>query len=313
MKTPVLLVIFNRPRQTKEIFERLRSIKPSKLYVVADGPRTDDEKVACDSARSIIDTIDWKCDLKKKYSEFNLGCGINESCGIDWVFQQEEEAIILEDDCLPHPSFFRFCTELLEKYRHDEKIMHISGNFFQQKNRRFHTNSSYYGSTLPHVWGWATWKRAWKKYDYNLNEWPEAREGKILDKWFNNSAAQEYWSMVWNQYYNEKVNNYDARWVFACIINQGICINPTTNLVTNIGFDELATHTKVPDESANIPAYEMKFPLTHPGKLSINYQADMFTLRHNFGVDEKMRHRMLRPIKNTFPKLYWTIRNIFRK
>jgi len=249
---------------------------------------------------------------QKKYSEKNLGCGVNESEGLDWVFEQEDQAIILEDDCLPHPSFFPFCTELLERYKNDEKIMHISGNFFQQKNQKFKEKNSYYGSILPHVWGWATWRRAWKKYDYGLVNWPEVKQNQTLAPWFKNPAAYEYWASVWDQYYKEKVNNYDARWVFACMINKGICINPTVNLITNIGFDESATHTKVPDESANIPTEEIIFPIIHPAKITINFQADAFTFRKNFGIDEKIHHQILRPIKNMFPKSYWKLRNISR-
>lgn len=313
MKTPIALIIFNRPKQTRQVFESIRLIKPEKLYVIADGHRTKDEQSLCDETRAIIETIDWRCDLKKKYSDKNLGCGINESKGLDWVFDQEDQAIILEDDCLPHPSFFPFCEELLERYKNNNAIMHISGNFFQHKNNKFKDRNSYYGSVLPHVWGWATWKRAWKKYDYDLTQWPEEKQKQTLAPWFKNPAAYEYWSGIWDQYYTEKINNYDARWVFACMINKAICINPTVNLISNIGFDESATHTKIPDESANIPTKEMHFPLIHPDKLAINYQADEFTFRKNFGIDEKIRHRIIRPVKNKFPKLYWTLRNAFNK
>ncbi len=313
MKTPVAFIIFNRPKQTKLVIDALRLIKPEKIYVVADGPRNRDEQSKCDEARAIIETIDWKCEVLKKYSVENLGCGVSVSHGLDWVFDNEEMAIILEDDCLPNPSFFPFCEKLLEKYKDDERIMHVSGNFFQHKNRKFNDQNSYYGSILPHVWGWATWKRAWKKYDYNLIKWPEIRKGGDLISWFNNSSAYEYWSSIWNEYYTKKINNWDARWAFACMINKAICINPTVNLITNIGFDESATHTKTLDESANIPTKIMEFPLIHPEKLLIDRQADAFTFRKNFGIDEKLQHRILRPIKDQFPNLYWKIRNYLKK
>ncbi len=313
MKTPIILIIFNRPQETRKVIDSLRLIKPEKLYVIADGPRTPGELSLCEATRAVMETIDWECDIQKKYSEKNLGCGINVSSGITWAFEHEEQAIILEDDCLPNPTFFPFCNELLERYKNDETVMHISGNFFQQKNRAFKESASYYASILPHIWGWATWKRAWKKYDFNLTQWPEIKKTGSLKSWFKNPAAYEYWSGIWDQYYTQKINIWDAQWVFACAANRGICINPTVNLVSNIGYGTSATNTKTLDESANIPTKEISFPLIHPQTLIINRQADEFTARKNFGIDDTVLHRALRPIKNMFPNTYWKLRNLFRK
>ena len=313
MKTPVAFIIFNRPEETQRVFEAIRAAQPETLLVVADGPRTEGERARCEATRAIIDSVNWKCVVKKNYSETNLGCGKRVSSGIDWVFREVDRAIIIEDDCLPHPSFFPFCEELLERYKNDEQIMNISGSFFQQKNRRFVVEASYYSSILPHLWGWATWRRAWKKYDYNLTQWPEAKKEQTLVPIFKNPAAYEYWSHVWDQYRNDKTNNWDSQWFFACVANKGICLNPTVNLVSNIGFGEKATHSKTPNDCANIPTHAMTFPLIHPKKNTINNQADAFMFRQNFGIDKKLHHRILRPFKTAFPKLYWTIRQLFGK
>lgn len=314
MKTPVALIIFNRPEHTRCVFEAIRAARPEKLFVIADGARNEAEKEICTKTRAIIDTVDWPCVVEKNYSEHNLGCRDRVSSGITWVFERVEQAIILEDDCLPHPSFFPFCEDVLERYKDDERVMHISGNFFQQKNRRFKTTASYYTSAIPHIWGWATWRRAWQHYDVDLTQWPKLRDSGVMKEKFHNDAAFEYWERVWNQYCAGKIDSWDGQWVFACIAHDGLCINPTTNLVSNIGFGTQATHTKTSGSIfANTPTQEMTFPLTHPATLEINRHADVFTHRQNFGVDEKIRHRLLRPIKAVFPKQYWVVRNLFKK
>ena len=173
LTTPVAFLIFNRPDTTARVFEAIRQAKPPKLLVVADGPRPDrpDDVEKCKAARAIIDRVDWACEVLTNYSDLNLGCGKRPATGITWVFEQVEEAIIFEDDCLPHPSFFRFCEELLNYYRHDERIMVISGNNFQFGRNR--TDDSYYFSRYNHIWGWASWRRAWEYFDYDLKLWPK--------------------------------------------------------------------------------------------------------------------------------------------
>lgn len=310
METPIALVIFNRPEQTKRVVDALRMVKPTLLYVTADGPRTPEEKILCEKTREVIEGIDWPCTVKKQYSDTNLGCGVNESRAFSWIFSEVDRAILLEDDCLPHQTFFKYCEELLEKYKDDARIMSISGNFFQQENKNFTSPYSYYFSSLPHVWGWATWKRAWEKYDYSMSSWPELRKSKKLASWFKYPAMYEYWSNVWDQYYRDNENNWDARWVFACAVNEGISINPCVNLVTNIGFGEDATHSKTFDNTAEIESHPMLFPLLHPPTTGIDYAADEFTLRNNFGVDDKLFYRLVRPIKTHFPRAYQKAKDI---
>lgn len=312
MNTPVALFLFKREKETRRVFEMIRAAKPEVLLLVADGPRLAEESAACEATRNVVASIDWNCSVYTQYSDINLGCRARVSSGIDWIFNQVDRAIILEEDCVPHPSFFPFCEELLERYQDDRRIMSISGNFFQQSNNQFQTEDSYYASILPHIWGWATWRRAWAKYDVDMHSWPSVRSQGSLKEYFNNAGAYEYWSNVWDQYYEHKIDSWDGQWFYACAINQGICLNPTVNLVSNIGFGTDATHTKSSSAFSALPVYPARFPLRHPKTIAIDHEADAFMFRHNFGIDEKFRHRLLRPIKTAFPKLYWKSRNLIR-
>lgn len=313
MKTPIALIIFNRPQETQRVFDVIKAIRPEKLFIISDGPRSKDEASICNAVRSIVEKIDWSCEIQRNYSETNLGCRKRVSTGIDWIFEHADKAIILEDDCLPEPTFFSFCEELLEKYENNEKVMHISGNFFHQKNKSFVSGDSYFFSSIPHIWGWATWKRAWKRYDATMNEWPQLKESGALKSTFGNAAAYEYWSTVWDQYRAGKIDSWDGQWLFACIRNQGICINPTKNLISNIGFGTTATHTKKGSPFASMPTQPLSFPLSHPKKIEVSTTTDNFTWRQNFGINRKLSQRILGPIRRKFPSQYSSIRNLFRK
>ena len=180
-QTPILFLIFNRPDTTKRVFESIRSIKPAKLYIAADGDRKDKvgEDLLCKDTRSIIDLIDWECEIKTLFRPENLGCKIAVSSAIDWFFENEEQGIILEDDCLPNESFYIYCETLLNYYAFNERIMHISGNNFQDGMMR--GNGSYYFSNYNHIWGWASWKRAWKAYNVDLSFLTETLIEKQFD------------------------------------------------------------------------------------------------------------------------------------
>src|SRR4028118_433764 len=180
MKTPVVLIIFNRPAQTEKVFEVIRQAKPPKLLVIADGSRAErpGEAEKCAAARAVIDRVDWDCEVFKNYSDVNLGCDPRISSGLNWVFETVEEAIILEDDCVPHPTFFRYCEELLERYRHDARVMNISGqNVLFGRHR---TEYSYYFSRYTLCWGWASWRRAWQYFDVDVKLWPEIRDQNLI-------------------------------------------------------------------------------------------------------------------------------------
>jgi hypothetical protein len=285
LTTPVAFLIFNRPDTTARVFEAIRQAKPPKLLVVADGPRPDrpDDVEKCKAARAIIEGVDWDCEVLTNYSDVNLGVDERVSSGLNWVFEVVEKAIIFEDDCLPHPTFFRFCEELLNYYRHDERIMVISGNNFQFGRSR--TNYSYYFSRYNHIWGWASWRRAWKYFDYDLKLWPKIKNENWLTSILEDKTAVKYWTKNFQRTYEGEPTVWDYRWTFACWIQNGLTILPNVNLVSNIGFGEGATHTSSSKSKvANLPVEEMIFPLKHPPFLLRHVEADDFTHNNIFYV-----------------------------
>lgn len=276
LNTPVAFVIFNRPDTTARVFEAIRQAQPPKLFVIADGPHPDKpgENERCAAARSVVDRVDWECDIFKNYSDTNLGCRNRVSTGLDWVFGMAEEAIILEDDCVPNVTFFEFCEELLEYHRENQRIMGISGDNFQFGNNR--SPHSYYFSRYPHCWGWATWKRAWLKYDDSMKAWPSLRNTTWLQDLLQDNRAARYWWDIF-QKNHEGFNSWNYSWFFACWLHDGLTILPNVNLVSNIGSGEDATHTQKLGILDNMPTQNLFFPLQHPGTVERNIEADKFT------------------------------------
>ena len=285
-RSPVALMIFNRPDTTAEVFARIAAARPGRLFVVADGPRPDvpTDAEACAVTRAITERVDWPCEVRREYAAENLGCGRRVASGIDWVFGQVEEAIILEDDCLPDPTFFPFCDELLARFRDDERVMAISGDNFQAGRMR--TDYSYYFSISTHAWGWATWRRAWRHFDLEMRLWPEIRDGRWLADLFPDRHAVRYWTEIFDTMLKRPKDIWDYAWFFACWAQGGLTALPNVNLVSNIGFDDRATHTKVPSPRAMVPAEAMQFPLRHPPYVVRDMQADRRTQRYFFRVKE---------------------------
>ncbi len=282
LKTPVAFFIFKRPDTTEKVFLEIAKAKPPKLFVVADGPREDKpgEAQACAAARAIITRVDWDCEVLTNFSDVNIGGPRRFPSGLDWVFNQVEEAIILEDDCFPHPTFFRFCEELLERYRDDERVAMLSGDNFRFGRKR--TAYSYYFSRYTHIWGWATWRRAWKNYDAGMKAWPEIRDGGWLHDFLDDKRAVRYWSGIFNDIYTGKRNHWDYRWTFTCWQHGALTILPNVNLVSNIGFGEYATNTKGENIFSAMKTEPMEFPLIHPPFLLRDSEADTFTERNLF-------------------------------
>ena len=291
---PVLFLIFSRPSTTEIVFEEIRKAKPKKLFVAADGPREDkpDEKERCAAARAIISKVDWDCEVKTLFREENLGCGRAISEGITWFFEHVDEGIILEDDTKPAPEFFRFCAEMLERYRDDDRVMEISGTSLPN---RFTKNYpySYFFSDWDHIWGWATWKRAWKHYDYSMKRYPEiAEKGLLLNNY--TSIYEKYYMehLLYRGYYeNDSVTWWDIQWGFARKINSGLSVVSAKNLVVNLGFGEDATNTTDGSAWKEVTIEKLEFPLKHPeyimrdksidGEVFLKYSTTPFSrLRH---------------------------------
>lgn len=284
LTTPIAFFIFNRPGTTIRVFEEIRRARPTKLLVVADGPRPDrpGEAEKCAATRAIVDQVDWPCEVLKNYSDINLGCKIRVSSGLDWVFEQVEEAIILEDDCLPHPTFFRFCQEMLNKYRYDKRIMMISGDNFQFNRKR--TEYSYYYSRYCHIWGWASWRCAWQCYDVEMRGWPAFRDGGWLYNLFDAPRVIDYWTRVFEMTYRGDIDTWDYQWSFACWQQGALAIMPNTNLISNIGFGHDATRTTKENQFSNMPCEEMLFPLSHPLFVIRYRDADVLTEKLHYGL-----------------------------
>jgi hypothetical protein len=285
-KSPVALIAFNRPEQTKRVIERILTYQPSQVFLIVDAPRQNrsEDLQKCHQVRQLLDQTDWSCQVFKNYAETNLGCKQRVSTGLDWVFSQVESAIILEDDCLPDRTFFQFCEELLSRYRDDRRIFAISGDNFQFGRTR--TNYSYYYSLYNHCWGWATWRRAWQYYDVEMRLWETARDGNWLNDILDNTMAVKYWHYKFQQTFEGNIDTWDYQWTLACWLQSGLTILPNVNLVSNIGFSlDDSTHTKNPNSPfANMPVEMMQFPLTHPAFIIRDRKADGFTHRFVFGL-----------------------------
>ncbi len=287
-KSPVAFIIFNRPDLTRQVFECIRKVKPAKLYIISDGARTPEEKTLVDQTRAVVEDIDWDCQVFKKYSDKNQGGKWGPYNGLSWVFEQENEAIILEDDNLARVSFFRYCDELLERYRDDNRIFTISGGNFMDPETRF--KYSYWFSTINGLWGWATWRRSWKKIDMKITKWGELRntdwlKAQIPDKQIREMYASKF-DRVYFGKYGDKVGLGYA-YTFAMMFDNALDIRPEKNLVSNVGFRPDANNTKKAEAWANFPTTELSWPLRHPPEIKSNVEWDIQVYRQ---LDPNLNH-----------------------
>jgi hypothetical protein len=282
LQTPVVLNIFNRADTAERVLERIALAKPRKLFLIADGPRADRDGEAeqCAAARAIVRRVNWECEVVTRFSQVNLGNRRCLSQGYDWVFGQIERAILLEDDCLPEPTFFRFCEELLERYADDTRVMTVGGDNFQFGRKA--TDDSYYFSRYHHLWGFATWGRAWKLYDADIKLWPRLRDTPWLLDAIGNEWGVRYWTKIFDDIYAKRFDVWDAQWGFAAWANSALGIVPAVNLISNIGFGAGATTTKRKNPVAELPTAPMDFPLRHPSGMIRNLEADEATFANIF-------------------------------
>lgn len=292
VQTPVILIAFNRPDTTRQVLAALSQVQLSHLLVILDGPRSKHPKdqQKCTEVRRLIEKMDWKCEISTNYAENNMGLRARVSSGLNWAFEQVERAIILEDDCVADPTFFRFCDELLDKYEEDQRIFMISGNNYQFGRRQ--SPYSYYFSIHAHIWGWATWRRAWKYYDDRMTLWPHVRKNHLLRAYFKEPRALRYWENRFQQTYDEKINSWAYRWTLSCWLQNSLTVLPEKNLVTNIGFGLTATNTQGrPSRYTHVSSEALDFPIKHPPYVIRDSAAD------EYSQEKLFRNHPLAPIK----------------
>jgi hypothetical protein len=292
VKSSLLFLVFNRPDTTRKVFEAIRAGRPPRLYVAADGPRKNrlGEAGLSEEVRSIATGVDWPCEVKTLFRDENLGCKRGVSSGIDWFFEHESEGVILEDDVLPIQTFFPFCDELLERYRNDHRVAMITGcNLVARYCNR---GSSYLFSRYNHIWGWASWRRAWQYYDVTMAEWPAWRDAHGLAKMPGATPSfAAYWRYAFDTAYGNRIDTWDYQWTFACWRVGALTAMPVFNQTQNLGFGAGATHTTgaAPDFIEEAVSRPLAFPLNHPHGVqqdlyidkkidSIIFKINLFTL-----------------------------------
>lgn len=287
VNVPILFLTFNRPEETRASFQAIRESKPQVLFIASDGPREGNAQdvLRVAEVRKIIQDIDWDCRCEYLFRDTNLGCGLGVSGALNWFFEKVECGIILEDDCLPNASFYLFCQDMLNKYRDDESVMAIAGT---NVTRKIHYNSDYIFSSFPIMWGWATWRRAWKKYDYQIKKWPAVKKEKSLsrdlaDKWKLHPVYVEFFDRTYEGARDGSINTWDHQWVFCNWINFGLTVTSTKNLVKNIGFSKDATHTFIDDLGrANLDTELSLPPYIGPTHKKPHSETDLYIGRYWF-------------------------------
>lgn len=291
---PLLLITWRRPDTLRKVIDAIRPVSPTLIYVACDGPRTErpNEVEAVAATRWVIDNeINWPCQIERLYFESNQGCSIGPIQAISWFFEQVEEGIILEDDCVPHPDFFAYCAALLERYKLDQRVWCISGNCYLN----FHpvTSADYFFSRYTLTWGWATWKDRWQHYNSHLVCWPSLRNSGLFQQLFEDRYEAAYWAEIFERTYRreEPITWWDYQWFYAALSRGALTATPVRNLVSNIGFGEGATHTLNPDTPIQ-PALPLG-PITHPEFVLRHRDADTYTYAHLYGGIRRRRLRTL--------------------
>jgi hypothetical protein len=274
LSTPLLFLIFNRPDTTRIVFDQIRKQRPRQLFIAADGPRPTraDDVDRCAQTRAIIEDIDWPCEVHTLLRDHNLGCGKAVSQAITWFFVHVEQGIILEDDCVPDPTFFDFCTLMLERYRNDTRVMMVTGMSYLFN--KITARETYFFSRYYPVWGWATWRRAWQLYDFELGEWARFRPSKMVENFFDEQKIVDFWAHYFDRIVNHEIDTWDIQWTYACIKHQAFCVVPFNNLISNIGYFGLhATGIKSFDQDIERKLIALN-DIIHPRKVEINRRMD---------------------------------------
>ena len=306
-ETPILFLIFNRPDTTQQVFDQIKLVKPAILYVGADGPRENKEGEAelCQQTRNILQQIDWECELHTLFREKNLGCADAVRFAIDWFFEREEGGIILEEDCVPSADFFRYCQDLLIKYQDETRVMMISG--YTPISPNINQGCSFYFARLGSCWGWATWKRAWNKYDYALSKWLDYCPIFLHDEYYNSMKEyrEELIHIFYQLYDSTAPTTWDYQWAYTMIINNGMNIMPCKNLITNIGM--IGAHYSGEETLGLFSSrYNLEFPLKYPEIIKENQENDsilgLWSIKSNVKYNLALKLAVLLRKCGYFPK-----------
>jgi len=302
---PVLLIVYRRPGLTARVFDAIAEARPRQLFVAADGPKDEREAAACEAVRKIVSRPTWPCDLVTDFAAANLGCRDRVTAALGWFFGACEAGIVLEDDCLPSPDFFRFAAAMLDRYRDDERVVHVSGETYRRTRG---SSYSYYFSKYALIWGWASWRRTWRLFDVEMRRWPAFRSQPEADALFDTADERDYWRGTFQQTYEGRIPTWDYAWQFACM-TQGLSVHPAVNLVSNIGSGSDATHTRE-HPTLHRPLGALDSELRHPEWIVRDRQADLDTFDQRFpgGILKRQRtwrHQAGRPRR-------WALRQLRR-
>lgn len=286
-KTPILFLIFNRLETTKQVFQKIKEAKPKKLFIAADGPREKiiNEKETCDDVRNyVLNNIDWDCEVKTLFRKNNLGSGKAVSEAITWFFKYVDQGIILEDDCLPNNSFFEFCEKMLNKYKDEENIYSING-FNPYPIEITGAWQNYCLIKMPHMWGWATWKSAWKKYDFDMKKLSTPEFENILINIWQKKRFVKYWKNILKDTKNNKIDTWDYQWTYLIWMNNGLCITPKYSLIKNLGFSNGTNTLNKKDplskiHTEDINSYDINIPVETDNKAHL-YYIEKFALKNH--------------------------------
>ena len=286
-ETPIALFVFNRPRLAARVFEAIRQGRPRRLFLIADGPRHAEDEPKCAESRALADEVDWDCEVLTNFSDTNLGCGHRVASGLDWVFAQTEEAIILEDDCVPADCFFDYCSQLLNHYRNDPRVMHISGSSFLPRGCR--CKHAYYFSKYASCLGWASWRRAWKHYSFGIPSWPEFKRSRLRVICPDPIEAAHWVRRLDPIARGERPDVWDYQWSYALWERGGVAITPAVNLVSYIGIGDDATHSKKIPRWHDRPLGSIS-EIVHPPTIAQDAELDRATFDEFYG-GHRMRRR----------------------
>lgn len=276
LKTPVLFIAFNRYDSALRVFETIRQARPPRLYFACDGPRNEEEIAKCAKVRSLIERVDWPCEVRTKFSDVNLGVKMGESSAMTWFWENEEMGIVLEDDTLPVQSFFWYCEELLEKYRDDERVWSIMGNNLMTEWEPTNADSYYFSAHgYGAYWGWAGWRRVWRKYDVDMKAWPSVRSEGIMFGHFIDRAEMKEAYKMFDLTYKGIISSWDYQFDFGRVMDRSVNIIPNVNLIRNVGFGSEGTNTVNQNDRRNKnEVLEIVLPLVHPGHMMVDAVRD---------------------------------------